>query len=250
VNVNASRESTAYTAGPNAANAGAIDAANPDAVSPYGPPPSRVLLKIWLSILLLAVAAYVAYRIYDLTNSAAVNARIVLDPGPKPLPELAELALIERSGANFKFDRLNGHVWTANYFFTSCRRECLRITQVVKGLQDEFPELRLVSVTSDPNEDKPPQLAEYAKENAADPLRWFFLTGDASDVRRLSEILFALPIKNSDHSPRIAVIDRHGRLVETFNSLVESDLVRLRDLVRKLQAAPPDNPPLGKPRGE
>lgn len=55
-------------------------------------------------------------------------------------------------------------------------------------LQDALtaePDVRLVSITVDPEHDTPEVLAQYAQSFAARPQRWWFLTGDKAAIYRL-----------------------------------------------------------------
>src|SRR5262245_53650717 len=71
---------------------------------------------------------------------------------------------------------LLGHVWVADFIFTTCSDICPRMSRQMRRLQNRLPaEVRLVSFTIDPERDTPDTLRDYAHEMEADPDRWFFL---------------------------------------------------------------------------
>jgi cytochrome oxidase Cu insertion factor (SCO1/SenC/PrrC family) len=63
------------------------------------------------------------------------------------------------------------------------------------------PELRLVSITVDPQHDTPLILSQYAARFQADPERWFFLTGDKGTIYRLAREGFRLGIVDPTEQP-------------------------------------------------
>ncbi len=147
-------------------------------------------------------------------------------PRVEPLPTVAtipDFTLLERSGRTVTRDDLLGGVWVANFIFTSCRGPCpeltLRMRSLSRTLQETNRDVRVVSITVDPEIDTPAVLARYADRHHADPDRWWFLTGERErDVRKLVRegFLQALaPATQSGpiiHSTRVVLIDRQGRI--------------------------------------
>src|SRR5207249_3773219 len=77
-------------------------------------------------------------------------------------------------------------------------------------------DLKLVSISVDPERDTPAMLANYAAENHADRTRWWFLTGDKAEVKRLSRETFKLLVVDGaetiDHSSKFVLVDRNGAI--------------------------------------
>jgi cytochrome oxidase Cu insertion factor (SCO1/SenC/PrrC family) len=99
-----------------------------------------------------------------------------------------DFALIERSGQAMTRADLLGKVWIASVIFTRCVDECPVISNHMARLQEALaaePDVRLVSITVDPAYDTPEVLTRYAQSFAAQPQRWFFLTGDKASIYRL-----------------------------------------------------------------
>lgn len=166
-------------------------------------------------------------------------ARAALDLGGNGFP-LGPFRLVERSGRTVTDADLADRVWVAAFIFTRCPLSCPRITSVMKGLQDRFAgtPVRLVSVTVDPDHDTPTVLAAYADRFAADPDRWWFLTGPKDDVLGLIRQRFKLGVEVNaraaqeagaeafSHSERLALVDR-GTVVGYFSSTDAGDVGRL-----------------------
>ncbi|MEZ6075613.1 MAG: SCO family protein [Pirellulaceae bacterium] len=68
----------------------------------------------------------------------------------------------------------------------SALRICLNQNAKVQELQEKYrgQPLRLLSISCDPEVDRPKVLAEYAKRFDADPKQWLFLTGEMDYIAR------------------------------------------------------------------
>jgi protein SCO1/2 len=140
---------------------------------------------------------------------------------PTPLQVLGEVpqfTLVAETGQPFDSRTMDGHVWVADFIFTTCDGPCPMMSSTMRRLQDqtatEFPELRFVSFTVDPARDTPPVMAEYAKRYRRDPNRWFFLTGDQAALHNLSLDGFKLQSVDGSmtHSTRFVLVDRQRRI--------------------------------------
>jgi protein SCO1/2 len=103
--------------------------------------------------------------------------------------QVPEFALIERSGRRITLADLRGKVWIVNFFYTECPDTCPLQSTHMARLQDELapePDVRLVSISVDPEHDTPEVLVEYAARYGADPERWLFLTGPKDAIYRLA----------------------------------------------------------------
>jgi cytochrome oxidase Cu insertion factor (SCO1/SenC/PrrC family) len=114
-----------------------------------------------------------------------------------------DFALIERSGRSVTRADLLGKVWIASVIFTRCVEECPLVSGHMARLQDVLtaePDVRLVSITVDPAYDTPEVLTRYAQSFAAQPQRWFFLTGDKATIYRLVREGFRLGLMDPQES--------------------------------------------------
>jgi cytochrome oxidase Cu insertion factor (SCO1/SenC/PrrC family) len=160
---------------------------------------------------------------------------------------------------------LVGRVWVANFIYTQCTETCPLQSAQLARLQAEFAaesDLRLVSITVDPERDTPAVLSRYAERYAADPARWLFLTGDKGAIYRLARDGFRLGVVDPDdegkvsrplhrfgptpawathgskglimHSPRLVPVDRRLRIRAYHRPDEEQSLERLRQNLRSL----------------
>ena len=72
-----------------------------------------------------------------------------------------------------------------NFIFTTCTTICpvlsATFSQVQQELGDEARQVRMISITIDPEQDTPQQLRQYADRYQAGP-QWTFLTGELANV--------------------------------------------------------------------
>jgi cytochrome oxidase Cu insertion factor (SCO1/SenC/PrrC family) len=111
---------------------------------------------------------------------------------------LPDFSLTERSGRHVTLADLQGKVWIANFIYTHCTDTCPLQSACLAKLQDDFAgeqDLRLVSITVDPERDTPKVLAEYASRFGADPNRWVFLTGEKQAIYALAQQGFFLSVE-------------------------------------------------------
>jgi protein SCO1/2 len=147
-----------------------------------------------------------------------------------------DFTLIERSSREVKNQELAGHIWIADFVYTSCGGICPIMTQKMRKLQDLLPaDIRLVSFSVDPDIDTPDVLTKYAKQYGADPDRWLFLTGNRESLFKLSKEGFKLAVDVAGgtelepitHSSRFALVDRQGRIRGYYSMDEESELAHL-----------------------
>jgi cytochrome oxidase Cu insertion factor (SCO1/SenC/PrrC family) len=108
-----------------------------------------------------------------------------------------EFVLTERSERRVTRNELLGLVWVANFFYTSCPDICPLQSAKMARLQHDFADdrdVRLVSISVDPEHDTPAVLQGYAQRFDADPKRWLFLTGDKAAIYRLAQEGFRLSV--------------------------------------------------------
>lgn len=104
-------------------------------------------------------------------------------------------ALTDQAGAQFSSPAvLNGHVWVADFFFTSCPGPCPRMSSQMHQVQTALLKdgVRLVSLTVDPDHDTPPVLESYARRYGARDDVWYVLTASRESLQHLDRDIFQL----------------------------------------------------------
>lgn len=210
---------------------------NPPAVRRF---PSTVGVGVLLLILALALAFLLA----------KAQSRTVRHQALPVIATVANFSLTNQNSTAVSLADLRGKVWVADIIFTHCAGPCLRMTRQMKELQDALPKddaTRLVSLTTDSDNDTPEVLKAYATKNGADASRWMFLTGTKKQVNNLavdSLKLSAVEKKPEErvtpedlwvHSTIFVVVDKHAQLRGVYQTGGED--VSWPDEKQKLLAA-------------
>jgi protein SCO1/2 len=162
--------------------------------------------------------------------------------------ELGRFSFTSSAGTTFSDGDLKNKVTIYACFFTCCTEQCPALSGAVARLQHDLadlPDVRLVSITVDPEHDSPEKLRAYSETFGARPDRWLFLTGDRADVERFvikqlkqgldrNTSKDATPGNKFDHSDRLTLVDRAGRVRGWFPGTTPEGIEQLKKAVRQL----------------
>lgn len=158
-----------------------------------------ILVSIFLSI------SFAAYTLHKTLNK----------PQLPVLSQVTNFKLVDLHGNQFSLKSLEGKIWIADFFFTTCSDICPIMTKNMRSLYESFklePKVRLVSITVNPEQDGPETLKRYASEMKIRENKWHFLTGQRKDIRRLLVNDFKLGDVSEPifHSSYFALVDGDG----------------------------------------
>lgn len=140
--------------------------------------PRRLEFIVW-GALGLTIAVIAAAFIYKRTRHERVSLPVIAAVG--------DFTLTNQFGKTVSAADFRDHVWIANIIFTRCAGPCPAMTKAMKELQDATDKrVRLVTLTTDPDNDTPEVLKRYGEKFGADFNRWSFLTGSKDQIARLA----------------------------------------------------------------
>ncbi|MBJ7326911.1 MAG: SCO family protein [Chthoniobacterales bacterium] len=148
------------------------------------------------------------------------------------LRAVPDFRLTDQDGHEVTNESLRGKIWIADFIFTRCQGPCPVMTSRMIEMQKALikaPQVKLVSVSVDPEHDTPEVLKAYAEQNHADPARWTFLTGDAESIKKLVTEGFMQPLARGDdgnpvHGSMFLVVDGQG-MVRSAQMLEDPELI-------------------------
>ncbi len=156
---------------------------------------------------------------------------------PEVIAQLPDFELVDSAGRPVRRADLAGRPFVADFIFTRCAVYCPRLTAEMRALGPRLPAgVARVSITVDPERDRPEVLAEYAREwGAATGGDWLFLTGEKVAIRDLIRKGFLLPVEDDPgniampilHSNRFALVDGSGGLRGTYEASDPEAIERL-----------------------
>src|SRR5688500_11639372 len=186
------------------------------------------------------------------TGHAPLDTPPIVSDAPRVLAAgeaVSDALLIDQDGTASPFSKLRGHRVALTFIYTRCPLPefCPLMDRHFRAVQNTIQgtpalrDVRLISVTLDPEFDTPAVLNQHAARLKADPAIWSFLTGDPEEVATFSRQLGIFTEKdvgtgaNLTHNLRTAIIDTEGRLVNVYS---DNDW-KPADLVADLTAIPP-----------
>jgi protein SCO1 len=149
--------------------------------------------------------------------------------------------MVDQDGRPRPLSSFRGHRVALTFTYTRCPmpafcplmdRHFADVQRTIKKTP-ALADVRLLSVSFDPQVDTPPVLKAHAQKLEADPLVWSFVTGERDEITRFAA-RFGVSVERNEQSPidithnlRTAVIDPEGRLVKvhTGNEWTPADIL-------------------------
>ncbi len=134
-----------------------------------------------------------------------------------------DFELTDQRNRAVALSQFSGKVAVITFIYTRCPLPdyCMRLTNNFGEMQKRFRErlgkdMILVSITFDPEHDRPEVLAKYADSWKAESVGWYFLTGSLPAIRRVCG-MFGMNFWPEEglmtHSLHTIVVDRNRKLV-------------------------------------
>jgi protein SCO1 len=149
-----------------------------------------------------------------------------------------DVVLVNQNGEKMRFysDLLQGKVVIINSFFATCAGSCLPLNRNLEKVQQSLgarmgKDVRIISISVDPEVDTPASLKAYAKKLNAGP-GWYFLTGDKESVDFALKKLGHFVDDKQDHL-NIFIIgnERTGLWKKAFGLANNAELMKVVDSV-------------------
>ena len=155
---------------------------------------------------------------------------------------LPDVSLIDQHGQAISLASLKGKPVLIDFIYTSCASTCPVLTSKIAAVARELgpalgANVTIVSITLDPEHDRPAQLAAYAKSQAVESNSWLFLTGKSADIDQVLAAFKLRRMRESDgsimHSVSAFLLGPDGHQIRQYNALdvnaktVAADIDRL-----------------------
>lgn len=164
-------------------------------------------------------------------------------PPPPILGQVSAPTFTDENGTSFSISQLDGRIWVADFIFTRCGTQCPIMTMNMQKLQEwlienEQGNVKLVSITVDPESDTPEVLERYARAFKAQKGRWHFLTGDRQTIYDYIIKQFKLGAEENEgqavadmfvHSDKFVLVDRDRNIRGYYSGQDTTALEQLRD---------------------
>jgi len=98
---------------------------------------------------------------------------------------VGDFSFINQEGEEITQQNLQGKIYVADFFFTTCGGICPKMTKQLQRVQTEFStdtNFRILSHTVNPSYDTVEVMKAYAERFNANPDQWWFLTGSKQEL--------------------------------------------------------------------
>ncbi|MFW5681896.1 MAG: SCO family protein [Phycisphaeraceae bacterium] len=213
-------------------------------------PVRLVLMVVIIAVLSAGLAAIVVFP----TSGGSPETGFDVPESEEELPRLGDTpdwTLTASTGAKVSSADLRGTPYIVDFIFTRCKTACPLMTAHLRDIQEmlasagKLGQIKLVSISVDPEHDRPDVLAEFKAGFGAHPQHWLFLTGDSREnVWRMVEDGYMLGLAEDpdneampiDHSTRFGLVDAEGVIRGYYDSDDPEDRERLTaDAIRLTQ---------------
>lgn len=153
---------------------------------------------------------------------------------------IPDFKLIAHTGDTITKATLAGNIYVANFFFATCKDVCPKMNAKVETILTklaEYPNVKIVSHTVDPENDNVEVLADYAKKFKTENGRWLFVTGSKEDIFKAGQG-YLLPVsiedKTIDHSQQLILVDQQGHIRGIYDGLEDREIKRIKEDIKVL----------------
>jgi len=157
-------------------------------------------------------------------------------------------SFVDQNGKRVSEKEMNGKVYVAEYFFTTCKGICPKMNRNMKKVYDAFrnePDFLIISHTVDPDVDSVARLKQYADSLNISSDRWLLVTGRKDSLYRSARVSYLLddPKNNNEkiedqfiHTQFFALVDQEGRVRKIYDGLRKDEIEELQtDITRLLK---------------
>ncbi|MEY3425120.1 MAG: hypothetical protein RL679_478 [Bacteroidota bacterium] len=140
---------------------------------------------------------------------------------------------------------MEGKIWVADFFFTTCPTICPTMTKNMQKLnaatKDLHDDLQFISISINPQHDTPSILKRYREHYKATASNWQFFTGKEAETHQLgieNFQIFAGRDEESEggyaHSGAFTLVDKEGYVRGVYLGTDEKQVIQLEKDIRKL----------------
>lgn len=144
--------------------------------------------------------------------------------------QIPEFSFTNQDGKEITEHSLEGKIFVANFFFTTCPGICPTVRSKLSRVQEAYvddAQVEIISHSITPTIDTVDTLKQYAKLHEIESGKWHLLTGDRNDIYELAKNSYfasddlgrAEGIDDFLHTENLLLIDKNRRIRGIYNGL-------------------------------
>lgn len=154
--------------------------------------------------------------------------------------KIPAFSFLNQDGKIITEKNVEGKIYIANFFFTSCRSICTKMSNNMSLLQKEYindEDIYILSHTVNPETDSISRLKKYAEEHQINSKKWSLLTGEKSTIYHLAKkeyfagdsIGFYQSGNEFLHTENFILIDKKRRIRGVYNGTLLVEIERIKE---------------------
>lgn len=157
----------------------------------------------------------------------------------EPISKVRDFKFTTQDGEPFTNKNVEGKVYVAEYFFTTCTGICPVMNTNMRQVYEKYkkePDFLIVSHTCDPDKDSAARLKVYSDSMKVDTKKWVFVTGRKDSLYNMARLSYTIddPANNLNspeddflHTQFWALVNRNGDVLKIYDGLKQKEISRL-----------------------
>lgn len=169
------------------------------------------------------------------------------NPKFPPISTVQPFAFPNQEGKAVTNKDVEGKVYVATFFFTTCTSVCPRLNNNLKPVYNKFKDelnFKILSYTCDPSTDSVARLKWYADSVLKiDASKWVLLTGNKDSLYAMARHSYMIDDPKNEvqegetdflHTQLIALVNKKGEVVKIYDGLKPSEIQQMQVEIKKL----------------
>ncbi|WP_397363145.1 SCO family protein [Olleya sp. R77988] len=164
----------------------------------------------------------------------------------KKIHKIPDFKLLNQLGDTISQNTFKNKIYITDFFFTTCPGICLKMTNNMTKIQEEFKyddEILILSHSVMPSTDTVPVLKIYANNNGVINNKWHLVTGDKNQIYQLGRDHYFVEndlgeeksIDDFLHTENFLLIDKNKHIRGIYNGLNRASIAQLITDIKALK---------------
>jgi len=171
-------------------------------------------------------------------DTKTVDGKTVTDTIYQTIPKFK---FINQYGDSVSNKTLDGNIYVADFFFTTCPSICPVMHRNMLNVYKEFKNVgnfKIVSYTIDPKHDSVAVLKKYADNLGITGKNWLFLQGQKEETYKLAKSYMVEAREGNVHDGYFILIDKQKRIRGSYLGTDPAEVTKMIADIKTLQADP------------
>jgi cytochrome oxidase Cu insertion factor (SCO1/SenC/PrrC family) len=186
------------------------------------------------------ILAVVAFSANCLVMGVAIRAFA------SPTDYLPNVTVTDQNSTSISLAALHGKPVLVGFMHTMCKGVCQMMTRKMLSVESALPsaaaaDVTMLLITTDPADDRPPELLEYARSQDLPSKGWILATGSRSNIKRVMRI-YGVSHEDTDdsmmHVIKLFLVAPDGSIAHIYSGMNASPQTVASDMTTLWHQAP------------